>query len=62
MSVDLGGQGGNGYGLGTGFEEDGGKGNVRQIVVRSLREALERISRGVGDALRLDRSWNLVWG
>ena len=56
---------GAGLGFGkSGFEADGmenGRGKGEKILER-VRAGLERVTRGLNDASRLDKSWSLVWG
>jgi hypothetical protein len=44
------------------FEGYGDKSDLPQRYLRLLRDGMDKFRRGAEDALRLDRSWNLVWG
>lgn len=60
----FGGANGNGYPSrgGDSFEGYGDKSDLPQRYLRLLRDGVDKFRRGAEDALRLDRSWNLVWG
>lgn len=64
------GGGGGQYGAGRTYDlggEQGGmgqrmdKGDLKELVMGTIRRGFEKGGRGVGDAMRLDRSWNLAW-
>ncbi|WVQ80629.1 hypothetical protein IAT38_002734 [Cryptococcus sp. DSM 104549] len=55
------GGGGGSYELGDGLGWDGGR-KASEGILGKVRDVFESLTKGFGDAVRLDRSWNLVWG